>query len=814
MKFFLKNKIIVLSISALILVIAGIVFYAYFFSAKNKSGESNSGVSFSNFDLIKPIFAKVEEIASNKISPAIPFSKALIAGISNLDSFAEDGGFILTESQGQALEEDGFFLASNNIIENQSEWEDQDDFVDMYDIFDGSSNQYYREQDDAIFITSDLALHLYHILIDRSFQRMEETRFHAMLKSMTEALFIDSINNYNNTDDAVLKESYKRLSVYYLIPLVILDSGSQQTGDSLRPEDFDTFAQYLDSVDNMQIANSEQDLQFSLSDKNYKGFELSEEIYNLAKSELNLIQKAEGWAASPLFTPSRPDFRNDYSQFKPRSHYTKNDVLKSYFIAMMWYGRMGFTINSPDLTRDALIITGQVNNLEVGDEKLSDLWSDMSAVISFFVGEEDDLTAYHYTDLIKKVYGDGNISNKDFIDGEMLNEFISRAKEEMPLPKILSEVIMMPGYDSKTKQELLSETLQFRFMGQRFTPDAYIINSLTQGDESPDPETGQKLPTMPTALMPMHIIAPNNQIIKNYLDEWINDPERIEYQERQSDKIIAKVINILHGEFSEYQNDVWTQNIYWSWLDCFRSLLFGYGEGYPYFMQTDSWMKKNLGTVLGSFTELKHDTLLYAKQSYAELGGGAPDNPELPPVVKGYVEPDLDFWNKIITLAQITVKGLEDREVFPEEFKYKYQSFIESAEFFRQIAEQELQNKEISDEDFEKLRTINSDLKQIVSPIAGQDLTTKEKRAGIIADIHTDAVKSQVLYEATGKPFIIYVAVKDINGTRLTRGAVFNHYEFSDKLDERLSDEDWQAKVYESGKDLPDGDSWSSELIK
>ena len=60
----------------------------------------------------------------------------------------------------------------------------------------------------------------------------------------------------------------------------------------------------------------------------------------------------------------------------------------------------------------------------------------------------------------------------------------------------------------------------------------------------------------------------------------------------------------------------------------------------------------------------------------------------------------------------------------------------------------------------------------------------------------------------------MYVAVSDINGTRLTRGAAFNHYEFVNPLDERLSDEDWQAKVHDGKSDLPNEDKWSKELIK
>ena len=39
-------------------------------------------------------------------------------------------------------------------------------------------------------------------------------------------------------------------------------------------------------------------------------------------------------------------------------------------------------------------------------------------------------------------------------------------------------------------------------------------------------------------------------------------------------------------------------------------------------MQTDAWKRKSLATTLGSYTELKHATLLYAAQPMGGLGGG------------------------------------------------------------------------------------------------------------------------------------------------------------------------------------------------
>jgi hypothetical protein len=59
------------------------------------------------------------------------------------------------------------------------------------------------------------------------------------------------------------------------------------------------------------------------------------------------------------------------------------------------------------------------------------------------------------------------------------------------------------------------------------------------------------------------------------------------------------------------------------------------------------------------------------------------------------------------------------------------------------------------------------------------------------------------------------VAVKDINGTRLTAGAVFNQMEFTALLGgKRLTDEDWQAIVYAGEGQMPAASDWTKEISK
>jgi len=70
-------------------------------------------------------------------------------------------------------------------------------------------------------------------------------------------------------------------------------------------------------------------------------------------------------------------------------------------------------------------------------------------------------------------------------------------------------------------------------------------------------------------------------------------------------------------------------------------------------MQTDAWLRKDLQTGLASWTELKHDTVLYVKQPTGFGGGG-------PPLTSfGYVEPNPLVFARIAVVATLTYQGLE-----------------------------------------------------------------------------------------------------------------------------------------------------------
>ena len=70
-------------------------------------------------------------------------------------------------------------------------------------------------------------------------------------------------------------------------------------------------------------------------------------------------------------------------------------------------------------------------------------------------------------------------------------------------------------------------------------------------------------------------------------------------------------------------------------------------------MQSQAWQDKSLNSSLGSWSELRHDAVLYATQEYAENGG--PDSA----VAHSYCEPEPEFYRRLLGAVRALEQGLD-----------------------------------------------------------------------------------------------------------------------------------------------------------
>ncbi|MHA1778849.1 MAG: DUF3160 domain-containing protein [Candidatus Heimdallarchaeaceae archaeon] len=577
------------------------------------------------------------------------------------------------------------------------------------------------------FITTDLCLHTFHILYDTLLQKIEEAHFSTTLKIMLEQLSYSQQSLSSHVRKSAVKDALKKNIAYISVILRLLDEKS--------------------SVPLL-----------------VKGL-VNEEIANI---------NAGVPAISPIF-----GYLEDYSQYKPRGHYTNNETFEQYFKAMMYAGRMTFLLKNmfgePNIeqTRMALLLISSFND-SIGNNQLWDYWDRLYEPIKFFVGDSDDLTPKEYYEIWT---GIGAPKGDQLADDEIIKNFISLAEDSRP-PKINSMLI-----DNIRDAENIIVGL--RLLGQRFTPESYIFQQLV------DPKVPGRL--IPTALDVFAVLGSDRaqQFTLNDSSQYINFEEQL---------------NNLRKEFTNVSVETWSQNLYMLWLYSLLPLLEPKSAGYPFFMQTDAWTDKTLMTAMGSWTELRHDTILYAKQSCPPYGVGFPYN---------YVEPYPEVYGRLASLVRLMRQGLSHRGLLFEPFITKLEEAENIFANLTTISIKELENQPITSEELRYLNKVGDALSDLAKFFTEDEHHyTLNQRMALVADVHTDPNTQQVLEVATGNPYTIYVIIQDSEGNLyLTRGGTYSYYEFTMPMTQRLTDEEWHNMLDNNPPTIPEWQNIALPLV-
>ena len=638
---------------------------------------------------------------------------------------------------------------------------------EMYDIYTEC-----KKKGEPIFVTTDAILHTSHIFFDYLLRILEIESLYDTAVELTDKMLDLSTQQYNEAKDPEVKEA-ARLNIGF----------------------------------------------FAVAKKQFDPeYEVSFNLENIVKKEIENIKAHQGFRFRELLTYVKehslmktPYAYEDYSQYVPRGHYTRNEKFKRYFNALMWYGRVDFKLkpgkkepaitHGKKMTLQALLMTDAL----LRDEKAYRLWRKLYEPIVYFVGKTDDLYADDYIKLIKEIFPSEGTVDK-YNDRERLNSFIEEAMKLRP-PKILSGAAVSGNGDISTS------TKGFRFMGQRFIPDSYMFQQLVFGVKRMTYKGGRRPFTMeiipyvgPVRAFPrgLDILAVLGSKRALEILEKEGDTEYEDYYE-QLDK--------LKKEFALKKEKEWKQNLYWRWLYSLLPLLEENEnkEGIPEFMQNTAWVDKEIQTTLASWAELRHDTILYAKQSYTAI----PKSIAIPPkFTYGYVEPYPEVYGRIKEMMHDIRNNLNALEITPEGVSEKISAFEDLLAKLKIISEKELAQKPLTKEEYELIWNIGatlSSLKSFPEEIMEKIGSSTDEKIDLVADVHTDPNTKQVLEEGVGSPFNIWVIIKDSKGKRLCRGAVFSYYEFKQPMSNRLTDEKWQEMQRENRR--PPQPTWTDSFI-
>jgi hypothetical protein len=618
------------------------------------------------------------------------------------------------------------------------------DYDQIYDIYKDAAKEGL-----PVLVTTDPLLHAFHVLYDYSLRSAELETFYPTLQNLLLALLAHEDALAAKAEAKEVKDALKANVAFLSVPL-----------SYLKPD-----------------------------------YEVPKAAAPVVRAERALIEAHAGFAVSAV-----TGLKEDFSQYIPRGHYTRNEKFERYFKATMYLGRMGFPLHPADdpklgvkLTRRAMLLAeafGTAKTPAGVDARM--LWRSVNDAITFMVGKADDLMPTDYYDVLRRLAGKSDIVSWSGPDTNVA-AFIAAA-DSLPAPKILS------GFLTDV-QGSIAGTKNMRLLGQRFIPDSYMFQQLVY-----DKVGTQSAPrTMPMGLDVMAVLGSDKA--RGYL-------QSLYHQDRYTDYL--KRLDSLREQFSRLSPAQWNENAYLGWLYALKLNI----EPVPApeakvrlarFVTSAAYPDKTLVTSSGSWAELRHDTILYAKQSYTVFATAMPPEPEPGAGPVAWVEPKPAVFDQLAEVAKAVSRQLDRSGLRNPEVTAKFNELNGLCLQFADMARAELAGQDLSPENAETCRRIGKVLEGLTtfSPMFEKELTSEEdKKMALVADVHTDPNTKEVLQVGVGNPCELFAVIPGRGKDYLAVGVCFSYYEFTKPMSERMTDKQWQELT-----DRPTMPEWTRSFV-
>jgi hypothetical protein len=605
-------------------------------------------------------------------------------------------------------------------------------------------------KDLPVFISSDAILHAFHVSYDQILKEVELglliDKLTALLSGMKANILV--LESQNSSMPAA-EQNLKDVDVYLTVALKLLKG--------------DETPYYADNAETIN------------------------ELMNYIKSED--LQEI------PFFsTTSR---KIDFSQFKIRGHYEDEyyPELGRYFQAMIWLGRMELYLIGPETvenkptraevqrqTIDALLIADLMNSANQTNN-----YHEFESVITSFVGEQDNVTFDNLETLKESL----NITSSfELSDSIKFDEFQAElSQQSFAFQRILSQVLM----NNPSTPDSIKPASAFMLFGQRFIIDSYVTGNVVYDKIK---HNGQYIRRMLPSTLDILFALGNDaaaQLLQDELDEYKYAPN------------LAGLRYLIDNHDEEF----WNVSIYNSWLNAIRSLNPPENrDDLPAFMQTAAWWQQKMNGQLAAWTELRHDNLLYGKQSYT--GGITCSYPY------SYVEPVPDFFYKmgeLVSNASDRISQIPfDNEDYKNHVIYFFNNFKNTTDTLAVIAEKELSGKQFNEAEIQFLQSMLSEIPmcggayngwyvKLFYPYEYEEGLLKEDR--VVADYHTAPTDASgyfigwVKHAGTGAVDMAVVTTSLPNGQQTAFvGPVLSYHEYTTTNFQRISDSEWKESYY------------------
>lgn len=511
-----------------------------------------------------------------------------------------------------------------------------------------------------------------------------------------------------------------------------------------------------------------------------------------------------GYRQLELFGGSPRDI--DFSQFEPRGHYAGYPALEQYFRAMLWLGRIDFRLLETQQDGSRVFRRRQLEAAlllrELIDASLRPHFDRIDQVVTAFVGEHDYM----------------QLAELDALLADL--SVTSRAELAILDDATIVEAILAGGYGTQRisshwmenwmERGTLPLSASFALLGQRYVIDSHVFSNVVYDRVA----EGAVLRMMPNPLDVAFATLGNDQAVTLLAPEL----ERYDYAaELASMRVLADA----HPE------SFWNANLYNLWLSAIRALspeaeaIAEPSSGLFPAARSEAWGRRLLSTQLASWAELRHDTILYAKQSYT----GAPSC-EFP---DAYLDPYPEFYAKVREYAEhgkvlVQSLGLPATGRLADVLDY-FDHLASVAARLGEMAEYQRTGAAFTPEMMEFI----NDAVTVENVCGGATLTNLGWYGRLffdphgalefdptIADVHTQPADEggnpvgRVLHVGTGGPRLMTVIAENCSGPRAYVGLASWYTEVVTEDFERLTDEQWAQQLMQTP---PPDPSWLAPIV-
>jgi hypothetical protein len=257
-------------------------------------------------------------------------------------------------------------------------------------------------------------------------------------------------------------------------------------------------------------------------------------------------------------------------------------------------------------------------------------------------------------------------------------------------------------------------------------------------------------------------------------------------------------------ELDSLPEEAWTAELSWNWLYTYRLLIQDKNLSYPKWMRTRAWRRRELQTMLGSWTDRRANV----PRTIEQLSESEPADISSP---WGYIEPQPEIYGHLAATIQMMIDGLDRELVLSSTEKSLLVEWQAWLVLFQDVARRELTGQTLTNLEYQRLTDYAAVIVQLTETAIGDLVAGHQVEDAVagVADIATFQDNRRL--EGIGWIDEIYVVVARGQQRFLTRGGVYSYYEFDWPVQLPLDNVIWAQML--AGDQSPPRLEWIAEFV-